>query len=68
MNWGRQIEGWRPPTLVIDAKDGLTDQDKKISQTIVEAGKGLIVAINKWDLVEKETNTMKKKQKQFKTF
>lgn len=37
--------------LVIDAIDGLTDQDKKISQTIVEAGKGLIVAINKWDLV-----------------
>ncbi|MBS4760206.1 MAG: ribosome biogenesis GTPase Der [Clostridium sp.] len=38
--------------LVIDAIEGLTDQDKKISQTIVEAGKGLIVAINKWDLVE----------------
>lgn len=37
--------------LVIDAIDGLTDQDKKISQIIVEAGKGLIVAINKWDLV-----------------
>lgn len=38
--------------LVIDAIEGLTDQDKKISQTIVEAGKGLIVAVNKWDLVE----------------
>lgn len=38
--------------LVIDAVEGLTDQDKKISQTIVEAGKGLIVAVNKWDLVE----------------
>ena len=38
--------------LVIDAAEGLTDQDKKISQTIVEAGKGLIVAVNKWDLVE----------------
>ncbi len=38
--------------LVIDAADGLTDQDKKISQIVVEAGKGLIVAINKWDLVE----------------
>lgn len=37
--------------LVIDAIDGLTDQDKKISQIIVESGKGLIVAINKWDLV-----------------
>lgn len=38
--------------LVVDAVDGLTDQDKKISQIIVESGKGLIVAINKWDLVE----------------
>ncbi len=38
--------------LVIDAADGLTDQDKKISQIVVEAGKGLIVAINKWDLVK----------------
>lgn len=38
--------------LVIDAVDGLTDQDKKISQIIVESGKGLIIAINKWDLVE----------------
>lgn len=37
--------------LVIDAIDGLTDQDKKISQIVVESGKGLIVAINKWDLV-----------------
>ena len=38
--------------LVIDATEGLTDQDKKISQTIVEAGKGIIIAVNKWDLVE----------------
>lgn len=38
--------------LVIDAVDGLTDQDKKISQIVVEAGKGLIIAVNKWDLVE----------------
>ena len=38
--------------LVIDAIEGLTDQDKKIAQTIIEAGKGMIVAVNKWDLVE----------------
>ena len=38
--------------LVIDAIEGLTDQDKKIAQTIIEAGKGVIVAVNKWDLVE----------------
>lgn len=45
--------------LVIDAVEGISDQDKKISAIINEAGKGIIVAINKWDLVEnKETNTM----------
>lgn len=38
--------------LVVDAVEGLTDQDKKISQTIVESGKGMIIAINKWDLIE----------------
>lgn len=38
--------------LVIDATVGLTDQDKKISQIIVEAGKGIILAVNKWDIVE----------------
>ena len=62
VNWGvekfavdrsiRAIRDCDIAVLVIDAKDGLTDQDKKISQTIVEAGKGLIVAVNKWDLVE----------------
>lgn len=45
--------------LVIDAVEGLADQDKKIAATILEAGKGIVVAINKWDIVEnKETNTM----------
>lgn len=45
--------------LVIDAVEGISDQDKKISAIINEAGKGIIVAINKWDLIEnKETNTM----------
>ena len=38
--------------LVIDATIGLTDQDKKISHIIVEAGKGIILAVNKWDIVE----------------
>ena len=44
--------------LVIDAKEGISDQDKKISSIITEAGKGLIIAINKWDLIEnKQANT-----------
>ena len=46
--------------LMIDARDGVTEQDKKIAGIAHEAGKGIIVLVNKWDLVEKETNTMKK--------
>ena len=50
--------------LVIDALEGLTDQDKKIAQTITEAGRGLIIAINKWDLVEdKQENSPQKYEK-----
>jgi len=47
--------------LVIDATDGLTDQDKKIASIVTESGKGMIVAVNKWDLIEnKETTTINK--------
>ncbi|MBR1424173.1 ribosome biogenesis GTPase Der [bacterium] len=50
--------------LVIDATQGISDQDKKISSIITEAGKGIIVAVNKWDLVEnKESNTINKFEK-----
>lgn len=38
--------------LMIDALEGLTDQDKKISQIIVDDGRAFIIAINKWDAVE----------------
>lgn len=45
--------------LMIDATEGITEQDKKIAGIAHEAGKGIVVVVNKWDLVEKETNTMK---------
>ncbi|MBQ6295121.1 MAG: ribosome biogenesis GTPase Der [Firmicutes bacterium] len=45
--------------LVIDATEGVTEQDKKIAGIAHEAGKGIIVVVNKWDLVAKETNTMR---------
>lgn len=51
--------------LIIDALEGISDQDKKISSIITEAGKGIIIAVNKWDLVEnKQTNTMNQFEKQ----
>ena len=45
--------------LMIDAVEGVTDQDKKIAGIAHEAGKGIIVVVNKWDLLDKETNTMR---------
>lgn len=50
--------------LVLDANDGLTDQDKKIASIVIEAGKGMIVAVNKWDLIEnKKSSTINKFEK-----
>ena len=45
--------------LVIDATEGITEQDKRIAGVAHEAGKGVIIVVNKWDLLKKETNTMK---------
>ena len=44
--------------LMIDAKDGVTEQDEKIAGIAHEAGKACIIVINKWDAVEKENNTV----------
>ena len=45
--------------VMIDATEGVTEQDSKIAGYAHNAGKASIVVVNKWDLVEKETNTMK---------
>jgi GTP-binding protein len=44
--------------IVIDATEGVTEQDKKIAGYAHEGGKACIIVVNKWDLVDKETNTM----------
>ncbi len=44
--------------IMIDAREGVTDQDTKIAGLAHEAGKASIIIVNKWDLVEKESNTM----------
>lgn len=44
--------------IMIDAAEGFTEQDSKIAGAAVEGGKGCIIAVNKWDAVEKETGTM----------
>jgi len=45
--------------LMLDAKSGFEKQDQKIIDEVVRWRRGLIIAINKWDLIEKETNTAK---------
>ena len=44
--------------LVIDAQDGVTEQDMRIAGLIREEGKAAIIAVNKWDALEKETGTL----------
>ena len=54
----RAIDNCDVAVLVLDAKDQVTEQDKKIAGYVHEAGKGLIILVNKWDAVEKDNNTM----------
>ena len=49
--------------ILIDARDGVTEQDTKIAGLAHEAGKASIIVVNKWDLVDKETGTMEKMRK-----
>ncbi len=46
--------------VLIDAKEGVTEQDAKVAGIAHERGKGIIVAVNKWDAVEKDNHTVKK--------
>lgn len=50
--------------MMIDAKEGVTDQDAKIAGEAHEAGKGIIIVINKWDEIEKDTGTLEKYKKE----
>ena len=50
--------------LMIDALEGVTEQDTKIAGEAHEAGKGIIIVVNKWDEYPKETGSLEKYQKQ----
>ena len=50
--------------LLVDANDGVTEQDTKIAGLIHEEGKAVIVIVNKWDMLEKETGTLEKYRKE----
>lgn len=55
----RAIEESHVCMLMIDAQEGVQQQDLHILSIIQKNGKGLVVLVNKWDLIEKDTNTMK---------
>lgn len=55
----RSIESSDVCVLMLDAKDGIESQDMNIFQLITKNRKGCVVVVNKWDLVEKSTNTMR---------
>ena len=48
---------------MIDATEGFTEQDSKVAGLACEAGKGCIIAVNKWDAVEKDGKTMQEFRK-----
>ncbi|MGD8777768.1 MAG: ribosome biogenesis GTPase Der [Ignavibacteria bacterium] len=62
----RAIAGSDVSILMIDATAGLEKQDQKIIDEIVRRRNGLIIAINKWDLIEKDTNTAREYEKELK--
>ena len=53
--------------LVIDAIDGVTDQDQKLAGRIEEQGRACIIVVNKWDLVEKNSSTIYQVEKELRS-
>lgn len=53
--------------IMIDAVEGFTERDSKIAGIALEAGKACIIAVNKWDAVEKDSDTMKNYKKKLST-
>ena len=49
--------------IMIDAQTGFTEQDSKVAGLAHQAGKGCVIAVNKWDAVEKDGNTMNEQKK-----
>ena len=56
----KAIERSNVVLVVIDAEQGIIEQDKRVAGYAHEEGKAIVIVVNKWDAVDKETNTMKK--------
>ena len=53
--------------LVIDALDGVTEQDQRLAGRIEEDGRACVVVVNKWDAVEKDSHTMTAMEKELRS-
>ena len=53
--------------ILVDAETGIREQDKRIAGYAVDAGKGIILVVNKWDTVEKDTKTMNRWEKELRS-
>ena len=53
--------------LVIDAEEGVTEQDQRLAGRIEEEGRACLVVVNKWDLVEKDSHTMPAMEKELRS-
>jgi GTP-binding protein len=49
--------------VVLDGEQGIIDQDKKIAGYALDAGRGVVIVVNKWDAVEKDNHTLKEFEK-----
>ena len=53
--------------LVLDAKDGVTEQDQRLAGRIEEQGRACLIVVNKWDLINKDSSTIYKIEKEFRS-
>jgi GTP-binding protein len=60
----RAVDRCDVAVVMIDGKDGLIEQDKRVAGYVHEAGRGVVLTVNKWDLVEKDQNTMHKYERE----
>ncbi len=62
----RAIDDAHIAIVVVDADKGFDKQDQQIVRQVIDSGRGLILSVNKWDLIQKETNTMDEFKKEIK--
>lgn len=63
----RAIERSDVVLCVLNAEEGIREQDKKVAGYAHEAGKGIIIVVNKWDTLDKDNHTMKKFEEQIRS-